>query len=380
MTTARKRMPKAHAGDRPFLIIVAILFIAGLFILASASVALAQRDFGNGYYYILRQITFGGGLGILLALLAQIVPIRLYKHFALAALIATVVLLLLVFVPGLGVGTKGAVRWLLVGPITIQPGEIARVTLPWFLAAWFVARSGKRENEIEQVLIPFLIIVAAVALPLLFQPDLSTLGILSITALVMYFFAGGSWRYIASLIGFGLVSLLLLIRIAPYRMNRILAFLDPQADPLGVGYQVNQALLAVGSGGLFGRGLGFSREKLFFLPEPMGDAIFAVMAEEIGFIGALLLISLFAAFLWRGLYIVRRLPDPFMRMFAAGLVIWIVLQALLNVAGNIALAPLIGVTLPFVSYGNASLAMTLLSAGLIYRFSKYTRAEPVEIN
>lgn len=377
-----RRTSKAHAGDRPFLLICIALFITGLIILASASVALAQRDYGSGYYYVLRQLLFGGGLGLGLAFIAQIVPLRYYKRFALAALVGTIILLILVFVPGIGVGTKGAMRWIDIGLFTIQPGEIARVTFPWFLAAWFMTHkiSEKRETEAQDILIPFLIIVASVTVPLLLQPDLSTLGIIAITGLFMYFLAGGSWRLVTALVGAGVAALLLLIRIAPYRMNRILAFLDPQADPLGIGYQVNQALLAVGSGGLLGRGLGFSREKLFFLPEPMGDAIFAVLAEEIGFVGSLLIVALFLAFLWRGLYIVRRLDDPFMRLFAAGLVLWIVLQAFLNIAGNIALAPLIGVTLPFISYGNASLAMTLLSVAIIYRFSRYTKSQPVDVS
>ena len=275
MNAARTSTPKAHAADRPFLVICGILFLAGLFILASASVALAQRDFGNGYYYVLRQLMLGGGLGMLLAFGAQIIPIRLYRRLAPFAFGLTILLLLMVFLPGIGVGTKGATRWLLVGPITIQPGEIAKVAVPWYLAVWLMTKRKhtQKEGEIEHLLIPFLAIVAIATIPLLLQPDLSTLGIIAITSLLMYFLAGGSWRYIASLVGFGVVALLLLVRIAPYRMNRVLAFLDPQADPLGIGYQVNQALLAVGSGGLFGRGLGFSREKLFFLPEPMGDAI-----------------------------------------------------------------------------------------------------------
>lgn len=372
MNAARTTQKKAHEGDRPLLIIAGLLLFSGLTILASASVAVAQRDFGNGFYYVTKQVLYGGLLGIAFALIVQVIPIQLLKRSAIFVLGLTVILLLAVFVPGIGVGAGGAVRWIDLGPITVQPGEIARVALPWYLAAWFANRTLERKKQ-QEILMPFLLVVGIVALPLFLQPDLSTIGVLTITALAMFFLAGGSLRSIAVLIGGGLTVLLVVIRLAPYRMNRILAFLDPGSDPLGIGYQVNQALLAVGSGGLFGRGLGFSREKLFFLPEPMGDAIFAIFAEETGFIGASLLIGLFIALLWRGFVIVRKLDDPFMRLFTAGLITWIVVQAILNIAGNIALAPLVGVTLPFVSYGNASLAMTLLSVGLVYRFSRYTK-------
>lgn len=375
---------KPHKPDKTFLLISTALFVSGLLILASASLPLAHRDFNNPWYYLIRQLTLGGAVGFTAALLVQWVPVSLLRRFAVPFFVGTILLLFAVLVPAVSVGSGGATRWLQAGPITLQPGEIAKVTLPLYLAAWLASRpfprnrtrpDKKKVREDERgMLAPFFLLMTAVGAPLLLQPDLSTFGVLAITALFLLFLAGISWRTIAVLLGTGVGAFIVLVRLAPYRMNRILAFTDPQSDPLGIGYQVNQALLAVGSGGLLGRGFGFSREKLFYLPEPMGDSIFAVFAEETGFVGATLLVAAFVLFLWRGMYIVRRLPDPFMQLLVAGLVGWIAIQAFLNIGGNIALLPIVGITLPFISYGSASLAVTLLSVGFVYKMSRYTHS------
>ncbi|OHA49254.1 MAG: hypothetical protein A2991_00570 [Candidatus Terrybacteria bacterium RIFCSPLOWO2_01_FULL_58_14] len=375
-----------HSVDRKFLLICVALLCSGLFILASASMPLAQQEYGNALYYVVRQITIGGAAGLLALLLVQIIPLSLIRGAALPSLIITIAFLIGVFLPGIGLESGGATRWIHAGPVAIQPAEIAKITLPLYLAAWFSSRgletrwqhsrSEKKRaappNQ-EQRLFPFLVIIGALGIPIILQPDLSTFGILAATGLLVYFLAGAPFRVLSWLLASGAVSFVLLVRLAPYRMNRILSFLNPQADPLGAGYQINQALLAIGSGGVFGRGLGFSREKLFFLPEPIGDSIFAIFAEETGFLGSALLISLFVLFLWRGFAIARRLPDAFMQLFTAGLVAGVAIQAFLNIAGNLALFPIVGITLPFVSYGSASLAVTMLSAGLVLKMSRYTR-------
>lgn len=381
-------MPRPnHSFDRPFLFLAAALTVVGLFILASASSGVAQEEYGNPFFYVTKQLVLGASVGLIGAALAHILPLRWFRIFAPPAFFLTIALLLAVIIPGVGVGTKGATRWIPLGPITIQPGELAKVTVPLYLAAWFTAhrssteQPSRRRKDAErihldgEVFLPFLFLIGLVGLPLLLQPDLSTFGIIALTALLVYFLAGAPLRNIVALIAAGIGSLFVLIQLAPYRMNRILGFLNPKLDPLGIGYHVQQALLAVGSGGIFGRGLGFSREKLFFLPEPMGDSIFAIFAEEAGFVGASALIVLFLAFVWRGFVIAKRLPDSFLRLATAGLIGWIGVQAFLNIAGNIALAPLIGITLPFVSYGSASFAVTLTSVGIVLRFSRYTEED-----
>ena len=279
--------------------------------------------------------------------------------------------MLAVFIPGIGLGSGGAHRWIGLGPITVQPAEILKIAVVIYLAAWFTQRKDSTISFREGYL-PFLGIVGLVGFFLILQPDISSLGVIAFTALAMYFAAGARIHYVATTVMMGMGALLLLIRIAPYRVNRILAFLNPGSDPLGIGWQVNQAMLAIGSGGLFGRGLGFSREKLFWLPEAFGDTIFAVLSEELGFIGGITVIGLFIFLGWRGLRIARSLKDPFLSNLAFGLTFLILIQAFLNISGVVALLPLMGITLPFFSYGSSSLAITIGAAMLLLSLSRAT--------
>lgn len=393
---------EAHEPDRSFLMLSGVLLVLGLIILTSASVGLAYQETGDSFFYIKRQLSLGLTAGLLGALIVQLIPVSWWRVLALPLFLGSLALLALVLVPGVASPIKGVSRWIGFGQITIQPSELLKITLPLYLAAWFSSRikrartkASRRQarrprkkrsqksqkgpvpasitlGEDSSLIAPLLTILGLLAVLFVLQPDISTFGILVIVAFAMYFLAGGSLRILALLTALGAAGALVLVRTAPYRMNRVLAFLSPEQDPLGIGYQINQALLAVGSGGFWGRGFGFSREKLFFLPEPMGDSIFAVFAEEAGFIGATFLILLFIAFAWRGFWIARRIPDPFLKLLTAGLVLWIVIQAFINIAGNIALGPLTGITLPFISYGSSSLAVALVSAGMIYKASRYT--------
>ena len=364
-----------HAPDKILLAVAAVLFMSGLAILMSASAGLSQAEFGNPYYYILRQVKIGVVGGAIGALLVWVMPMTFLRALALPAFVVMIGAMLAVFIPGVGVSFAGAQRWLRIGPIVFQPAEGMKFALLLYLAAWFASRKEVLENFYEGFL-PFLLVVGAIGSTLILQPDISTLGIIAITVLVLYYLAGAPLRFIGLSLGMGAALLLVLVKLAPYRINRILAFLNPGIDPLGISYQINQAVLAVGSGGIFGRGLGLSREKLFWLPETTGDAIFAIFAEELGFIGGAALILLFVIFLWRGFRIGMRLKDPFMRFLAFGISTIIVVQVFLNIAGNIALLPLVGITLPFISYGSSSLAVTLIMTATLLKLSRYTSVRP----
>ena len=202
------------------------------------------------------------------------------------------------------------------------------------------------------------------------QPDTGTLGVIILTSFAIFFVSGARLKHLFAMGMVGLMSLWILIKIEPYRFNRILAFLDPSADARGIGYQISQALLAVGSGGLFGVGLGHSRQKFNYLPEPVGDSIFAVMGEELGLIGGVVLVMLFVTLASRGIKIAKNAPDMFGKLLATGITMWIVLQAFINISANIALVPLTGIPLPFISYGGTSLVFLMSAIGILLNISK----------
>ena len=358
--------------DKPLFIAIMLLVVFGLIMLASASTATSQVEHGNPYYFVSRQLMLGVGGGLFLGVLFFVLPHRLLQTLAIPGLLGALGAMLAVFIPGIGVGSGGAHRWINMGPITIQPAELLKIAVVIYLAAWLAQRKDST-HSFQTGYLSFLGIMGIVSFFLVLQPDISTLGVILFTALAMYFAAGARINYIAATLVMGTGALLLLIRLAPYRVNRILAFLNPGSDPLGIGWQVNQAMLAIGSGGLFGRGLGFSREKLFWLPESFGDAIFAVLSEELGFAGGIALIGLFIFFAWRGFRIARALNDSFLSLLAFGVTALIIIQALLNIGGIIALLPLMGITLPFFSYGSSSLVITLGASLLLLSLSRATR-------
>lgn len=358
----------------PLLCVTGALLIFGLAVLASASAALSVQYYGHPWGFVLRQLTLGAGIGGILFLIGLRIPYRLWKPFALPLFLGAVMALLLVFIPGIGFEAQGAARWISLGEFHVQPGEFAKFALVVYLAAWLSGTRNAYAASFQEGVAPFLVIVGILGALLIMQPDVTTLGILSLTAVAVYFAARTPLWHTAFFFVLGGSLLLALTHLAQYRMNRILAFLNPALDPQGIGYQINQAMLAIGSGGLWGRGLGFSRQKFFYLPESMGDSIFAIMAEEIGFIGAVSLLLLFCFFAIRGFLIARRAPDDFGKLLAIGLTSWILVQVILNIAGNLRLAPLVGITLPFVSYGSSSLAVTLLSVGVLLNISRYTKA------
>ena len=367
-------MPKNYVKQKPdyilFFTILALLGI-GFLALASASAVLSKEKFDDPYYYLKHQLIFGLSIGLFLGYLAYKIKLKIFEKLALPVLLLTFFALILVFLPNFGYTHGGAQRWIVLGPISLQPAEIAKFSYILFLASWL----KNRKNEIKSFwegIFPFLIMTGFLGGLLILQPAIGTTGIILIAAVTMYFIAGGKLSHLAYCLVLGILLLSLLIKLAPYRIERIQSFLNPEADPLGISYQVNQALIAIGSGGIGGVGLGNSGQRYHFIPEPMGDSIFAIYAEEMGYIGSVFLIGLFVLFAWRGLKIAISCEDKFAKLASTGIVSWITVQAFINIAGISKLLPLTGVPLPFISYGGSALVITLIASGFLLNISKNT--------
>ncbi len=355
--------------DRVLLSIVIVLVGGGFFVFTSASLGLLAREGATFSSVAGSQILFGiiGG-GIALATMSQIYY-RNWRQYAFYIFLFCIGLTLLVFTP-LGFSYGGAQRWLDLGPFSLQPAEFLKVGFVIYLATW-LSGMQKHLHHFWSGPVPFFGIVGGVGLLMLLQPDTDTFLIMATAAAAMFITAGGRWRdvFIAGLAALLLIAVLAFTR--PYIMDRITTFLDPNADPLGSSYQVQQSLIAVGSGGLVGRGYGQSIQKFEYLPEPIGDSIFAVYAEEFGFVGSSILVLLFAAFTFRGYRVASHAKDAFGMLLVVGLVTLIVVQAFLNIAAMVALAPLGGLPLPFISHGGTALLATLAAVGMVLNVSKY---------
>ncbi|MBI4101472.1 MAG: putative lipid II flippase FtsW [Candidatus Nealsonbacteria bacterium] len=368
-----KRISKNSAPDLFLLGSIAFLVVFGVIILASVSAPLSQAKIGTSYYFLNHQILYGLLPGLALALLAFKVRLETIKKWAPILLLINLVLLLLVFVPVIGVEAKGASRWLNFGLISFQPSELLKLTFVLYLASFLAARSqgqDKKSSNFTQTFAVFLVIIGLIGLLLALQPDVSTLGIIAVVASLMYFLAQTPIWHSALIIILGTGGLALLVRFASYRINRLLTFLNPELDPMGKGYQAKQALITIGSGGLLGQGLGLSQQKFGLLPEAMSDSIFAVFSEEAGFLGAILLLASFLVFLWASFRVIRRTKDSFPKLAALGITGWISLQALINISSMAGLLPLAGIPLPFVSYGGSALITELAGMGILLNISK----------
>lgn len=362
-------------GDKTLLSVVFALLAFGLVMIASAGVIYSETRFADAYYFFKRQIFFGLLPGAAMLYFLSKVDYHFWKKVSVPIFFAAVIFLVLVFVPGIGSKIYGASRWLQLGPFSFQPSEMAKLATIIYLAAWLESRGTHRIKDVFEGLLPFAGIMGLIAFLIMKQPDTGTLGVIVLTSFAIFFVSGARLKHLFSMALAGLAALWVLIKIEPYRFNRILAFLNPSGDPQGIGYQINQALLAVGSGGLFGVGLGHSRQKYNYLPEPVGDSIFAVIGEEIGLIGCVILVSLFVALAIRGIKIAKNAPDMFGRLLATGITMWIVLQAFINISANIALVPLTGIPLPFISYGGTSLVFLMSAIGILLNISKQTKLD-----
>lgn len=359
--------------DRTLLTLIFILTAFGLIMIASAGVLYSQTRFGESNYFIKHQILFGLIPGLFALYFFSKIDYHFWKKVSVPLFFVSIVALILVFVPDIGSNIYGASRWLNLGPISFQPSEMAKLAIVLYLAAWLESRGLEKIKDIYEGMIPFLGILALAGFLIIRQPDTGTLGVIVLMAISMFFVSGANIAHILGIFVAGFIGLAGLIMAAPYRMNRFLVFLNPEHDPQGVGYQVNQALLAIGSGGILGLGLGHSRQKFNYLPEPVGDSIFAIVSEELGMIGASILVILFIMLTVRILKIAKGAPDDFGRIVAVGIASWIIFQAFINIGAITAIMPLTGIPLPFVSYGGTSFVFLMSAMGILLNISKQSR-------
>jgi cell division protein FtsW len=362
---------RGHNPDYFFFAIIVILVVFGLAMLASASSNLGKTQFNDTYYYLKHQILYGISVGIVGFLVGYYVYYGHWKKVAFILLLMSLAALVLVFTP-FGLQANNTSRWLRLGPLSFQPAELMKLTFIIYLAAWLSNPKLKRATDFQAGLLPFLIISGIIAGLLILQPATSTVAILLFSGLAVYFMSGAPLRYILLIALCAVVAIGLVIYITPYRRTRILSFLDQSANTQGANYQLNQSLIAIGSGGLTGAGYGQSATKTSYLPTPIDDSIFAVVAEELGFVGAGALVALFALFAARLYWLAKKTNDRFGRLLLIGFGTAIALQAFVNMAATSGLIPLTGVPLPFVSYGGTALAVFLTMSGIALNVSKYT--------
>ncbi|MCX6785175.1 MAG: putative lipid II flippase FtsW [Candidatus Komeilibacteria bacterium] len=360
-----------HQPDYWLLTYVIILLVFGLLMLASASSVQSFERFGDSYYILKNQIVKGIIPGLLLAWWLSIISYQRLKKFVPVFFFAIVALLLAVLVTHYAFHWGGASRWLVLGPIVFQPSEFMKLALVLYLAAWLEKRLPDQLKNWQQGLLPFMLIMGAVALLIILQPDMGTLLVILVSGFLMYFLAGLPWKHLAAIAAILIVGLGTLVVAEPYRFARLTTFLNPEQDKQGAGYHIQQAKIAVGSGGLFGVGIGKSRQKFNYLPQVYGDSIFAIVGEELGFIASTLLVLLYLLLGFRGFYIAKRAPEAFGKLVAIGITSWFTFQAFINIGAMIGIMPLTGIPLPFVSHGSSSLVSCLLAVGILLNISRY---------
>jgi cell division protein FtsW len=355
-------------SDMTLILITLMLLLIGVVMIYSASAVLAGRQYGDSLFFIKRQMLWA--LGGLIAMIAvSRVPYGLWQGLALPLVLGAVILLVLVLIPGIGVEVNGSRRWLRLGSFTVQPSELARLCAVIYLARYLVKKRDRLDDFFRDFLPPMIVIGAVLAL-IMGESDLGTAAVMGMVAGLMLFIGGARWRHLWVMGLLAAPVLYAMIMKIGYRRQRMLAFLDPWRDPNDSGFQMIQSFLALGGGGPVGMGLGEGRQKLFFLPYPHTDFIYAVIGEELGLMGTVAVLVLFLALAWRGLSIGLKAPDPFGRHLAIGLTMMIVVQALINMAVVTGLLPTKGLTLPFLSYGGSSLMVNLVAIGILWNISR----------
>ena len=355
--------------DKSFLLISIILIVVGFFIFSSASLALLAKESSNYSSIAFSQTVFGLFAGTVVMIIASRLDSQIWKKSAFWLLLIAIILNILVLVPGIGFEHAGARRWIKLGAVSFQTSEILKLAFIIYFAAW-VAGVKEKIKTFYWGFLPLLVLFAISAMLLLKQPDTDNLILIIIAGMAMFISSGGKWRYVFLVLLAAVLGLALLAFMRPYIMQRITTFLNPQTDIQGASYQVQQSLIAVGSGGLFGRGFGQSVQKFTYLPEPVGDSIFAVAAEEFGFVGSVFLLVMFVLFATRGIKIASETSNVFGRLTVVGIVIMITSQAFVNIGAMLGVIPLSGITLPFVSHGGTSLFFTLLEVGIVLSISR----------
>jgi len=356
--------------DYFFLILVIILSFVGIIMISSGSVVISYETYNNNYHFVIQQlISFIVGIAALLA--AMQIDYRFWKKNSFWILVITLLLLVLVFIPGIGKSAGGAHRWIGLGAKWFQPSELVKLTFLIYLASW-LDQKGETVKSFWGGFLPFSFLILLIGFLIMKQPDMGTMSIILISATMVYFASGAKMSHL----GIGLASITvlgaILIKAAPYRLQRLLVFLNPTADTQGAAYHINQALMAIGSGGWWGLGFGQSKQKYLYLPQVHTDSIFALIVEELGFVRAGLIIVGFLLLGIRGLQIAKKAPDNFSRLLVVGIISWILIQAFINIGAMLNLLPLTGVPMPFISFGGSSLIITMAAVGIILNISKET--------
>jgi len=367
---------KKNRIDKIFFGIVITLVIIGLITFTSASLGILAKNETKFYGVIFSQFVLGflGGLAALLIGLK--IPYKLFRKYSLILFIFSIILTGLVFIPGIGQSHGGARRWIDVLGFSFQPVEFLKIGFIIYFAAWLSWAKGKVKDPMFSIL-PLLVFLGIIAAVLLKQPDTKSIILITITALAMLFVSGTPIKYILSFFGVSIILFLILVSFQPYLKERVDTFLHPSENSRGSSYQLQQSLIAVGSGGIFGRGLGQSIQKFNYLPEPQGDSIFAVIGEEVGFLGATILICLYVVFALRGYRIaLRNAPDSFSKLLVIGFITIITAQSFMNIASIIGVFPLTGVPLVFISQGGTALLLSLGMMGIILNISRF-QSKPI---
>nr|WP_309099571.1 stage V sporulation protein E [Fredinandcohnia onubensis] len=354
------------------LIITTLTLLAvGLIMVYSASAIWATYKFDDSFFFAKRQLLFAS-VGVIAMFFIMNVDYWTWRTWAKVLIIICFVLLVAVLIPGIGMERNGSQSWIGVGAFSIQPSEFMKLAMIAFLAK-FLSENQKKITSFKKGLMPSLGLVFLAFGMIMLQPDLGTGTVMVGTCVVMIYVAGARISHFVGLGLIGVAGFVALILSAPYRIKRITSFLDPWEDPLGTGFQIIQSLYAIGPGGLFGLGLGQSRQKFFYLPEPQTDFIFAILAEELGFIGGSFVLILFSILLWRGVRIALGAPDLYGSFLGIGIIGMIAIQVIINIGVVTGLMPVTGITLPFLSYGGSSLTLMLMAVGVLLNISRYSR-------
>lgn len=355
---------------KDYILFIAVIIIAtfGIIMIYSASSIWAEYKFHDAFKFVKAQGIFFI-LGIFIMLFLSKIDYKIYKNKANVILLTCFILLVLVLIPGIGSIRNGSRSWFGIGGFGIQPSEFAKIGLIIYVAK-YLSSNSRYMQDIKKGVLPVLLVIAAFFVLIMLEPDFGTAMVIVLTLVVMIFISGVKVSFFVKIGLVGLVGIVALIIVAPYRMLRIVAFLNPWSDPLGSGYQIIQSLYAIGPGGLLGQGFLQSRQKQFYLPEPQTDFIFSIISEEFGFLGILIITSFFAFIFYRIVKISLKCDDLFGKYLSFGLGIGIIIQALLNIAVVIGLLPVTGVTLPFFSYGGSSLLVSMASIGIILNISR----------
>lgn len=362
---------RAQTGqpDRLLLAVVGVLLMVGLQMVYSSSFGYALTAYDDAAYLALRQALWAA-LGFALLLVCSRVDYRIWRDLSLVGMVLSILALIAVHLPVIGWSSYGATRWLRLGPLPpIQPSEFIKLPMIIYISAWLTGR-GDKLREFSAGLAPFVVLMGLVGGLIMLQPDLGTTVTILLTASALFFIAGASLRHLLILMAVAAVAGVLLVVGAEYRSGRIESFLDPWKDPQGKGFHIIQSLVAFGSGGFWGLGLGASRQKFFYVPGSHTDAIFAILGEELGFIGVLVVIALFSILLYRGFRLAFRAPDQFGVLLASGITFWFAFQILINIGGITKSIPFTGIPLPFLSYGGSALAINMAAVGILLNISR----------